>query len=175
MSTPILFVVVSIVLALLFVLLALRRNRGLGHVEQAVQAIRSLDIEAFRTLMDPDEDTYLHEHLPDRMLKKIRRERSRVALLYMKELSAASLQFARIGDTARRSPDPVVASWGKEIANSAIYLRLRTLETIMQLQVSVTFPSLQPHRLRPLLEQYDRASHLLLQRSAGTRTVRRAS
>ena len=178
MSTPmsaLVFAVISVVLLLLFTYFALRRSKNVNQMDEAVQSIRSLDIEAFRNLIDPDEDNYLREFLAEKSLKEVRRERSRVALLYMKELSAASLQLARIGDVARRSADPAVAARGKEIADSAVYLRLQTLQFSLQMRLAVAFPSLQPHRLRPLLDQFDRANGLVFQHGAVTRAQRRAS
>jgi hypothetical protein len=79
----------------------------------------------------------------------------------VKTLSHASLQFARFGDAAQRSSHPAIAASGRQIANSAIYLRLRALDARVQLTLSATFPGFGPRPLRPLLEQYDRAAHLL--------------
>jgi hypothetical protein len=146
----------------LFAYLATRRTRDFPDLDQTVTAIRSLDIEAFRNLVDPQEEEFLRTSLPAQEFRRIKRERARTALVYVRELSKASLQFARFGDAAQRSPDPVIAAWGKQIANSAIYLRLRTLDASVQLILSATFPDLPPRPLRSLLEHYDRATCLLL-------------
>jgi hypothetical protein len=119
-------------------------------------------MEAFRNLVDPEEEEFLRARLPARDFRRIKRERARTALVYVKELSQASLQFARFGGAAQRSPDPAIAAWGKQIANSAISLRLRALDASVQLVLSATFPALHPRPLRSLLEQYDRAAGLFL-------------
>lgn len=175
MNEPFLYVLISLALATVFIYAAVRQTRDGGKVEDAVGAIRSLDIEAFRNLVDPDEDDYLRSQLPPAQLHEVRRERSRAALMYMKELSSVSLKFARLGDAARRSPDPAIAAWGREVADSAIQLRLRTLETRIQLRLAITFPRLQPNRVRPLLEQVDRANHLAFRRNTFTQVSGRAS
>lgn len=166
MSSTIVFVLIAFVLLVLFAYLATRRTRDLADLERTITAIRSLDMEAFRNLVDPEEEEFLRASLPAQVFRRIKRERARTALVYVKELSNVSLQFARFGDVAQRSPDPVIAAWGKQIANSAIYLRLRALDASAQLILSATFPGLHPRPLRSLLEHYDRATGLLLNHNA---------
>ena len=161
MSATLLFVLVALALLVVFATLATRRTKDLPDVDQAVTAIQSLDIEAFRNLLDPEEEAFLRARLPAQEFRRIKRERARAALAYVKALSHASLQFTRFGDAAQRSPDPAIAASGRQIANSAIYLRLRTLDARVQLTLSATFPGVGSRPLRPLLEQYDRAAHLL--------------
>jgi hypothetical protein len=161
MSETLLFVLVALALLVVFATLAMRRTKDLPDVDQAVTAIQSLDIEAFRNLVDPEEEAFLRARLPAQEFRRIKRERALAALAYVKALSHASLQFARFGDAAQRSPDPAIAALGRQIANSAIYLRLRTLDARVQLTLSATFPGFGSRPLRPLLEQYDRAAHLL--------------
>jgi hypothetical protein len=175
MTTTWLFVLIAFVLLLSFAYLATRRSRDLPDLDQALTALRSLDIEAFRNLVDPEEEAFLRARLPVPEFKKIKRERARAALAYVRALSNVSLQFARFGDAARRNPDPVIAASGKQIADSAIYLRLRALDATAQLMLAAAFPSLDPHRLRPLVQQYDRAASLLVQHNGLTRSHNRAA
>jgi hypothetical protein len=175
MTTTLLFVLIAFVLLVLFAYFAMRRTNRVPDLDQASTAIRSLDIEAFRNLVDPEEEAFLRARLPAGEFKKIKRERARAALAYVRALSSISLQFARFGDAARRSPDPVIAASGKQIADSAIYLRLRALDAGAQLMLAAAFPSLDPRRLRSLLQQYDRATYLLLQHNVLTRAHSRAA
>ena len=166
MSSTIVFVLIAFVLLVLFAYLATRRTGDLPDLDRTITAIRSLDMEAFRNLLDPEEEEFLRASLPPPEFRRIKRERSRTALVYIKELSWVSLQFTRFGGAAQRSPDPLIAAWGKQIANSAIYLRLRALDASAQLILSATFPGLHPRPLRSLFEQYDRATGLLLNHNA---------
>ncbi len=59
MTMTLLFVLIAFVLLLSFAYLAMRRGRDLPNVDQALTAIRSLDIEAFRNLVDPEEEAFL--------------------------------------------------------------------------------------------------------------------
>jgi hypothetical protein len=127
MTATLLFVLIALVLLAVFITFATHRTRELPDVDQAVTAIQSLDIEASRNLVDPEEEAFLRARLPPQEFRRIKRERARAALAYVQFRSHASLQFARFGDAAQRSPDPAIAASGRQIANSAIYLRLRAL------------------------------------------------
>jgi len=161
MSPTLLFVLIAVALLAVFAVLATRRTKDLADLDQAFTAIRLLDIEAFRNLVDPEEETFLRARLSAQEFRRIKRERAKAALAYVKELSRVSLQFARFGDAAQRSPDPAIAASGRQIANSAIYLRLRALDASVWLAVSAAFPSFDPRSMHSLLEQYDRATYLL--------------
>jgi hypothetical protein len=156
------FILIALVLLAAFAVLALRRTQDSPDLDRAVAAIRLLDIDAFRNLVNPEEEDYLRADLPPPEFRKIKRERARAALAYVKALSNASLQFARFGDVARHNADPALAALGREIASSAIYLRLRTLDASARLRLAVAFPGLPPRPLYSLLEQYDHAACLLL-------------
>jgi hypothetical protein len=160
-TTTLLFVLIALVLLLSFTYIAARRTKGSADLDQALTTIQSLDIEAFRNLVDPEEEAFLRSRLPAQEFTRIKRERALAALAYAKALSHASLQLARFGDAAQRSPDPAIAASGRQIAESATYLRLRALDAHVQLTLSAAFPGLSPRPLRPLLAQYDRAAHLL--------------
>lgn len=175
MSTPFIFVFVAFFLLAVFAYLAMRRRNDLGDAEQATSAIRSLDVEAFRNLVDPREEEFLRTRLTPREFRKIRRERAEAALAYVNALSQASMQFARLGGAAQRSSDPAIAASGRQIANSATYLRLRSLEASISLTVAAAFPRFGPRPLRALLEQYDRAAQLLQNHTGLERARNQAS
>jgi hypothetical protein len=171
MSTAFILALVAFFLLAVFAYLAMRPSKDAGDVEQATSAIRSLDVEAFRNLVDLREEAFLRARLAPREFRRIQRERAQAALAYVKAVSQASLQFARLGGAAKRSPDPAIAASGRQIANSATYLRLRALEASVSLTVAAAFPWFGPRPLRSLLEQYDRASQLL-QNHTGLERVR---
>ena len=171
MSATLVFVLIALALLVVFATLAARRTKDLRDVDQALTTIQSLDIEAFRNLVDPEEEAFLRARLPEREFRRVKRERAWAALAYVKALSHASLQFARFGGAAQRSSDPAIAASGRQIANSAIYLRLRALDARVQLTLSAAFPGFGPRPLRSLLEQYDRAAYLL-QNHNGLRRAR---
>ncbi len=161
MSMPFILVFTAFLLLAVFAFLATRRSSAAVDVDRALVAIRSLDIEAFRNLVDPKEDEYLRSRLSAAAFQKVQRERAHAALAYVKALSEASLQFARLGGAAQGSPDPAIAASGRQIASSATYLRLRALQATVSLTISAVIPGLRPRPLHSLLDQYDRATQLL--------------
>jgi hypothetical protein len=175
MSETLVFILLALVLLVVFTTLARRRSQDAPDLEQALAALRSLDIEAFRNLVSAEEEEYLRARLSPGEFVKVKRERARAALLYVNALSNASLQFARFAGAAQRNPDPALAASAKEIANSAVYLRVRALDAALRLTFSITFPAVPLHAARPLLEQYDRATYLIVRHNGLVRAESRAS
>ena len=156
-----LITLLAVLLLLSFGYLAARRGKRLPDPDEALAVIRSLDIEAFRNLVQPEEEAFLRARLPVPEFRRIKRERSRAALTYVAALSEVSLQFVRLGDAAQRSAVPAIAASGKQLANSAVYLRLRTMDARVRLTLAAAFPDLATDPLSPLLEHYDRVTSLL--------------
>lgn len=169
------FVFLAILLFAGFGYYAARRRGPRPDFDQTSLAIRSLDIEAFRNLLDADEELYLQTHLQRGQFRRIKRERAVAALGYLRVLSNAGLQFARFGSVAQQSEDPEVAASGRQIANSAIQLRLRAMETGMHLIFAAAFPRHKSRSLSALTEEYDRATHLLIRHNSLLRTTSQAA
>jgi hypothetical protein len=162
MSGALLYVAIAIVLAALLAYLAATRSRDPLAIDQARALMGSLDIEAFRNLVDPDEEAFLRSSLPADQFRAIKRERAWAALAYVRTLSGIALEFSRFGHAARRSPDPHAAELGRQIAAGAIRLRLGALEATGRLFVVATFPDFPQCCPHSLLEQYARSTGLLL-------------
>ena len=80
MSATLVFVLLSITLLVLFAYLATRRAKDLPDLDRTITAIRALDVEAFRNLVDPEEEEFLRVSLPAQAFRRIKRERSRGSL-----------------------------------------------------------------------------------------------
>ena len=175
MSATLFFLLLAFLLLATFGYIAKRRRGPLPDLDAALLTIRSLDIEAFRNLLDENEELYLEAHLQRGQFRRIKRERAIAALAYLRVLSDAGLQFARFGSTAQQSEDPEVAASGRQIANSAIQLRLRAIEAGMHLIFAAAFPRHKSRSLSALTEQYDRATHLLIRHTTLMRTTSQAA
>jgi len=162
MSESMVFVLIAFVLLAVFVALAIRRGRDADNLEPALATIRALDIEAFRNLVDPDEEAFLRASLTAAEFRRVKRERTRAALAYISQLSDVALQFARFGSAAQQNSDSGLANLGRQIATSGVYLRLRTLDARARLTLALAFPALPARPLPSLLQQYDRANLLLV-------------
>jgi hypothetical protein len=161
MSPVVFYVVIAIVLAAVFIYLAAgRRLQPLG-IDKARLLMGSLDIDAFRNLVDPEEDAFLQSCLPADQFRTIKRERAWAALAYARALSHIALEFSRFGHALRHSPDPALAELGSEVASGAVHLRILALQATARLFIAAAFPKLPQRSPSSLFEQYGRSAGLL--------------
>jgi hypothetical protein len=153
-------VAVAFIALVILAYVAIRNRTRRVDLEETVQAFRSLDIEAFRNLVDPAEEAYLSDHLPPRKFREIKRQRAWAALLYAWEAGRAATALARIGQAAQRSLDPEIAASGVQVAEDAFRLRLQSVRVSLRLLTEVLLPGLSSRSL-PSLDQYDRAAETL--------------
>jgi len=132
-----------------------------ADLEKAVQAFRSLDIEAFRNLVDSGEEAFLRNNLSPRKFREIKRQRAWAALIYAWEAGRAAAALAKIGQAAQRSSDPEIAASGVQVAENAFRLRLQTIAACLHLLTEVVLPGLQIPSPPPLADQYERAAETL--------------
>lgn len=161
MSPVAFYVVVAVVLAAVFTYLAVGRRVGTLSIDNARSLMSSLDIEAFRNLVDSEEDAFLQSCLPADQFNTIKRERAWAALAYARSLSHIALEFSRFGHALRHSPDPSLAELGREVATGAVHLRILALQAAARLFISAAFPRLPQRSLRSLFEQYGHSASLL--------------
>jgi hypothetical protein len=154
-------VAVAFVALGIVVYVALRSRTRRGDLEKALQAFRSLDIEAFRNLVDADEEAFLRENLSPQKFRAIKRGRAWAAFLYAWEAGGAATTLAEIGHAAQRNPNPQVAASGAQVAESAFRLRLQTMRACLQLLTEVVLPDLQLRSIPPLVDQYEQSVETL--------------
>jgi hypothetical protein len=145
----------------ILVYVAIRSRTRRVDLEKAVQAFRSLDIEAFRNLVDSAEDAFLRNNLSPKKFREIKRQRAWAALLYAWEAGKAATALAKIGQAAQRSSDPKIAASGAQVAESAFRLRLQTIGACLHLLTEILLPDLQNRSLPPLVDQYERTAETL--------------
>jgi hypothetical protein len=169
------YIGLAALLATTFVLLAFRRWKSAPGLDQTRLLMDSLDLAAFRNLVDPEEEAFLQSRLPAAQFRKIKRERTWVALAYVRDLSHIALEFSRFAHAAQSSSDPQLAELGRQIAYSAVSLRLLALQATGRLFVTATFPALPPRRPDSLLDQYTRSSGLVIRYGMMEHAQKRAS
>ena len=140
-------------LLILFALAALVffvfRGFGPSHPPDQIELtkdIREVDVEAFRNLMDPEEEEFLRVHLPAPEFRTIQRQRLRAALDYLTAVSHNAALLLHLGQSARRSADARIALAGQQLVDNALRLRLYSALAICKLCVRIGFPAavLQP-------------------------------
>jgi hypothetical protein len=112
------------------------------------ESIRFVDVEAFRNLIDPDEEEYLRNRLHPAVFRKIRRERLRAAAEYILCAAHNAAVLLSLAQAARSSPDPAVAAMAEKLIANAIRLRLYAFQAIPRLYVAMVFPVRRPSPVR---------------------------
>jgi hypothetical protein len=159
--------IILVVLALLALLFLLRIAKGAPPSAEIMKNpaahIRLLDVEAFRNLIDPDEQEFLRSRLPPSDFRRIQRERLHAAVEYISCAAHNATILLRLAEATRRSPDPATAGAAEKLVANAIRLRLYALQTIPCLYVTMVFPGTRiwPVRIAERYEQMTRQVVLL--------------
>jgi hypothetical protein len=152
----------SIFVAILLLTIALllrRRAHPSNALEALVSQTRAVDIDAFRNLVDPDEERYLRRQLSAREFRSIHRERMMAATEYVRTASHNAMILMRLGEATRRHPDPEIARTGQELVNNATQLRLYSLLAMAKLYTVICFPNA-ALSLGAMADRYERVSSL---------------
>jgi hypothetical protein len=152
------FVAIAFFALGILVYVAIRSRTRRVDLEKAVQAFRSLDIEAFRNLVDSGEEAFLRKNLSPKKFREIKRQRAWAALIYAWEAGRAAAALAKIGQAAQRSPDPEIAASGVQVAENAFRLRFQTIGACLHLLTEVVLPDLRGPSLPPFVDQYERTA-----------------
>jgi hypothetical protein len=159
------FVLVLVASLVLLFLARLARGQAMTpHVAENLGGqIRSVDVDAFRNLIDPDEEDYLRNHLHPAEFRRIQRERVYTAVEYILAAAHNAAVLLRWGEAARQSSDPTVAAMAERLINDAIRLRLYAFQAIPRLYVAMLLPvrRLSPVRVVDRYEQITRQVVLL--------------
>ena len=151
---------------------AIRNRTRPANLEQAVQAFGSIDIEAFRNLVDPDEEAFLRDQLPPNKFRSIKRQRAWAALIYTWEVGRSAKALAILGQAARRSSDPAIVASGVRITENAFQLRLDTIQASFHFLGEILLPGLKAGTLPPLVDRYRQSSETLFGLGGFTSGVR---
>ena len=145
-------IITLILLLLALAALAFFVLRGFGSsrlpVDQAELNgnIRAVDLEAFRNLIDPEEEEFLRGNLPPGEFRAIQRQRLRAAIDYLAAVSYNAALLLQLGLSARRSADSRIAETAQNLVDNAVRLRLFSALAIGKLCLRIVLPSavLQP-------------------------------
>jgi len=111
-------------------------------LRSAQQAIVPVDLQAFRNLIDSQQEQFLRENLPLAAYRRLQRARYRAVGEYLGHVAANAAVMSRLGEAARGSHDPAIQAQGAELAAAAASLRLHSLLALAQAYTGVLFPGL---------------------------------
>lgn len=130
------------------------RSKG-GNLDELAARLRPIDVNAFRNLIDEREEEYLRTHLPGREFRRIHRERMLAAVEYVWCAARNTSVLMSLGEAARLSADPMIATAGDRLIENALRLRLYAMQAVPRMYIGMLFPgaSAAPHFVA---ETYDR-------------------
>ncbi len=142
------------ILAIALLFAAVRGQASeVADLEELPGRTQPVDLEAFRNLVDPQEEAFLKQRLPAREFRKVQRQRTRAALEYIRRASRNAAILIRAGEAARRSSDAELAGAAQRLVESALRLRISALLTEIKLYGTLLLPG-SSLSLAPLLERY---------------------
>jgi hypothetical protein len=161
MTITLVLVLVGLLALAGLLVLARVRAGSTTNMESLTEQLCSVDVDAFRNLVDPGEEQYLRANLPESEFRKIQRERILAAIEYVSCAARNGSILMRVGDAARHSPDPSMAEAGEKLINTAIRLRLYSLRAMATLYLGLILPGV---RISPagIAESYEQMTRLVV-------------
>lgn len=141
------YIVIALALFAVGVLYLAVRSRRI----QAARTVRPLNLKAFRTLTERDDENFLRQKLPRSEFSRLKRERVGVTMRYVGRIAGNASVVMRLAETARGSADPEVAKTAAQVMETATQIRIQCLVAMAKLSVEFAMPSLQltPAMLEP--------------------------
>jgi len=134
-------IVIAAVLALVTILsVAVTQSLQVRRSTNLVVAIRPIDIEAFRNLIDPAEDDYLRRRLQPSQFRMVRRERLRAMAAYVEIAGRNASVLVRTGEAALASGDERVAGAAQQLVNDALLLRRNATVALARIYLALAWP-----------------------------------
>ena len=133
--------VIVIALALCAVMLFYMAVRG--RIKKTGQSFRPVDLSAFRTLIDRDDELFMKEKLPRSKFVRLKRQRIRVTARYVGRIASNASAVLHASEAMRLSPVPEVASAAVQVMELAGQIRIQCMVALAKLSLEYAVPSLQ--------------------------------
>ena len=141
MNLAIVLVIAAVVALGTILRLAVTQRLQAKRIANLGVAIRPIDIEAFRNLIDPAEDNYLRRRLPPARYRAVRRERLRAMAAYVHIAKSNAAVLVRVGGAALASGDPQLAGAAQQLVNDALLLRRNTAVARIRIYLALAWPN----------------------------------
>jgi hypothetical protein len=141
MSLPLLLILLAGALCAFLLFLAFQAWRYLRPGE-ADRQLTPIDLEAFSTLTDPEEETLLKTNLSAAEFRLAQRLRIRAIKAYVSALSRNASVLIAAGQAARNDSDGQMTASAREIIQRAMRLKIWCLLYSVRLNAALVFPGL---------------------------------
>jgi len=157
MSLAIVLVIAAVLALGIILRLAVTQTPQAKRSTNLAVAIRPIDIEAFRNLIDPAEESYLRRRLPPAQFRVVRRERLRAMAAYVHLAGSNAAVLVRVAETALATGDPQVAEAARQLVNDALLLRRNAAVALARIYLALAWPNSGFAAVR-VAERYQRLS-----------------
>jgi hypothetical protein len=103
--------------------------------------IQSIDVLAFRNLVDRGEDEYLRHRLSPAEFRAVQRERLRAMAAYVQTAGRNALVLVRIGQSALASGDARTSEAAHQLVDQALLLRRNCAIALIRIYAALAWPS----------------------------------
>ena len=151
-------IVVAAVLALATILsVAVTQSLQARRSTNLALAIRPIDIDAFRNLINPVEDDYLRRRLLPSQFRMVRRERLRAMAAYVEAAARNATVLVRVGEKALATGDARIAEAAQQLVNDALLLRRNATVALARIYLALAWPNSEFAAGR-VVDRYERLS-----------------
>ena len=132
---------ISAFLALLTVVHLVRGQlRQHANLDDLRARLGSVDILAFRNLIDDKEEQFLRQRLPAPEFRAVHRERMLAATEYVRCAARNAGILTQLAEAAKSDPDPSVAAAALKLQETAFQVRLEALRAVPRFYVRALLP-----------------------------------
>jgi hypothetical protein len=177
MMIPVVLALVGfLALALMLYFATTHRHKG-RDLDQLASQLKSIDLNAFRNLIDEGEEEFLRRNLPSSEFRSIQRERKLAAVEYIWCAAQNAGILIRLGEAAKHDPDPAVSAAADKLLENALRLRLYAFQVVPRLYLGLLFPgaSLAPYFVADSYDNMNRQAVMLGRLQHSTREMSSAS
>jgi hypothetical protein len=133
--------VLSLALAFILYLMSLmRRRRAEMDPTDLYWRLRPIHLPALLNLLNPDDINFLRTNLRQADFLKLKRQRTRALMDYVRKIALNAAVLTSIGMLYRNSPVPEIAASGQFLAARALTTRILALRTLLCLQIELVLP-----------------------------------
>jgi hypothetical protein len=111
------------------------------RVQDLEGRIETVDLIAFRNLIDQDETELLRTQLPSRAFRKIQRLRIRAAIAYVRSVYRNAGVTIRLAEQLISTPDRIIKEEAQQIQDLSVQARIYAMKSLLKLQISLLLPS----------------------------------
>jgi hypothetical protein len=141
MTLAIVLVIAAVLCLIVILRLAVSRSLQISSRAGLAARIQPIDVEAFRNLIDPSEDEFLHRHLAAGEFRRVRRERLRAMRAYIRVVARNATVLIEIGQAALTSGQTSTEQAARELVDQALLLRRNAAFSLLKIYISLAWPT----------------------------------